>query len=127
MFTSESERRTRGERIDPRLRQAGWTIVPYDPKMNVSNLSATAIKEYPTETGPAGNMPKINQNVLREVPVPLPPSQVRRQIVTKLDYAMALSEAVGQRTDTALARVDRPLQGILAKAFRGELLPPEVA
>jgi hypothetical protein len=28
---SESERRTRKSRIDPRLKSSGWQIVPFDP------------------------------------------------------------------------------------------------
>ncbi len=54
MRARESERRTRKERIDPRLRQAGWpAIVPFAPGLEVGGLSATAVEEYATANGPA--------------------------------------------------------------------------
>jgi type I restriction enzyme R subunit len=53
MTTSESERQTRKQRIDPRLRAAGWTVVPFDGGCPLSDFSAHAIEEYPTENGPA--------------------------------------------------------------------------
>ncbi len=53
MTSSESERRTRTERIDPRLRRSGWKITPHIQGLNIATLSATALEEYPTATGPA--------------------------------------------------------------------------
>lgn len=49
----ESERRTRKERIDPKLRASGWDIVPYDETAGVSQYDRHAIEEYPTAHGPA--------------------------------------------------------------------------
>jgi type I restriction enzyme R subunit len=49
----ECERRTRRERIDPKLRAAGWTIVPFDENADITNCDRHAIEEYPTENGPA--------------------------------------------------------------------------
>lgn len=52
----ESEWITRKKRIDPRLRAAGWRIVPerqFDPLQPLSLYDRCAIEEYPTETGPA--------------------------------------------------------------------------
>lgn len=51
--SSESERRTRRERIDPKLRAAGWTVAPYDERMPLSSLRCHAVEEYPTANGPA--------------------------------------------------------------------------
>src|SRR4051794_4001157 len=50
---SESEWRARKRRIDPRLRTAGWKIVPYDPLRPLTACDACAIEEYPTAYGPA--------------------------------------------------------------------------
>ncbi len=52
-MTYESERRTRKERIDPKLILAGWTVVPYDEGRPLSSYQNCAIEEYPTEKGPA--------------------------------------------------------------------------
>ena len=49
----ESEWRSRKRRIDPRLRDAGWRIVPHDPARPLSAFDGCAIEEYPTINGPA--------------------------------------------------------------------------
>ncbi len=58
----ESERITRKQRIDPRLRAAGWTVVP----QNAADMSAdaTAIEEFETPLGPADYVLSDNSNVL---------------------------------------------------------------
>lgn len=51
--SSESERRTRKSRIDPRLKQWGWAVVPFDPSKPLSRYQRHAIEEFPTTNGPA--------------------------------------------------------------------------
>ena len=50
---TESERRTRRARIDPRLRACGWQIVSFDHRKSLSAYGHHAIEEYPTANGPA--------------------------------------------------------------------------
>ncbi len=69
-------------------------------------------------------MPKINQKILGALPMPLPPVNVRQQIVTKLDKALAVAKDISNRIEFASRRIDRSSQAVLAKAFRGELLVP---
>src|SRR6266511_3331364 len=49
----ESEKQTRKQRIDPQLRDRGWTIAPYDPARPLSWYQNCAIEEFPTASGPA--------------------------------------------------------------------------
>jgi type I restriction enzyme, R subunit len=49
----ESEARTRKLRIDNRLKDAGWTIVPFHADLRIATLAHHAIEEYPTDHGPA--------------------------------------------------------------------------
>ncbi len=49
----ESEAQTRKTRIDERLRQAGWVVVPYDKKIEIKSLSHHVVEEFPTDNGPA--------------------------------------------------------------------------
>src|SRR5882724_9102319 len=51
--SSESERRTRKSRIDPRLRNSSWEIVAFDPGRPLSDYRHHAIEEFPTANGPA--------------------------------------------------------------------------
>jgi type I restriction enzyme R subunit len=48
---NESEWKTRRERIDPRLKASGWTIVRFDESRPLGD--AQVIAEYPTSNGPA--------------------------------------------------------------------------
>lgn len=48
-----NEFKTRKERIDPMLDDAGWNIVFYDKKKGLDNYNNCAIREYPTDCGPA--------------------------------------------------------------------------
>src|SRR5687768_8077339 len=52
-FDHEAEWRTRVQRIDPRLRADGWEIVAFDAARPLSEYSQHAIREYPTDAGPA--------------------------------------------------------------------------
>src|SRR5690242_15717107 len=51
--STEAERQTRRNRIDPKLKAAGWRIVPFNPNKPLSSYDRCAIEEYPTENGPA--------------------------------------------------------------------------
>ncbi len=52
-MAAESESTTRKQRIDPRLRAAGWRVVPFDSTRQLSSYDGCAIEEYPTDHGPA--------------------------------------------------------------------------
>jgi type I restriction enzyme R subunit len=49
----EREKDTRKQRIDPKLRAAGWTVVPFDDSMPTAIPSGKAVREWPTAYGPA--------------------------------------------------------------------------
>jgi len=49
----ESERQTRKDRIDPKLRFTGWKVVSYDPNRPLKDYDSCAIEELPTLNGPA--------------------------------------------------------------------------
>jgi type I restriction enzyme R subunit len=48
----ESEKKTRQSRIDPRLKAAGWAVVPFKTS-DVSSYSNAAVEEFETSSGPA--------------------------------------------------------------------------
>lgn len=49
----ESERETRRTRIDPKLIEQGWEVVPYDPNRPMIAHTNHAVTEFPTDEGPA--------------------------------------------------------------------------
>lgn len=58
-------------------------------------------------------------------PVPLPPIQEQREIVRRVEILFKLADKIGKRVRAATKRADRLTQAVLAKAFRGELVPTE--
>ena len=52
MNTEERERQTRRERIDPRLKQAGWTVTPFRGA-DLGQYQHAAVEEFETRNGPA--------------------------------------------------------------------------
>ncbi len=49
----------------------------------------------------------------------------QREIVQRASTLLALADTIEQRAKSALKRVDMLMQSVLAKAFRGELVPTE--
>jgi type I restriction enzyme S subunit len=76
-------------------------------------------------TGTAGNMPKINQSALMSVPILLPSLCEQRVIVRRVEALFRTADALEARYLKAKAHVDKLTQSILAKAFRGELVPQD--
>ncbi|MCK5801607.1 MAG: restriction endonuclease subunit S [Lentisphaeria bacterium] len=58
------------------------------------SLSSPTSRDYMREraTGTSGSMPKINQKVVRSIPLFLPPIAEQKRIVTKVDALMALCD-----------------------------------
>jgi type I restriction enzyme, S subunit len=59
------------------------------------------------------------------MPVPLPPRAEQHEIVRRVDALFKLADAIDARVAAATARADKNIQAVLAKAFRGELVPTE--
>jgi type I restriction enzyme S subunit len=69
--------------------------------------------------------PFVNQTVLNEVAVALPPLAEQDEIARRVEAMFKLADAVEKRVAAATARAEKLTQAILAKAFRGELVPTE--
>jgi type I restriction enzyme, S subunit len=69
--------------------------------------------------------PGLNLDNIREAVVVLPPLQEQHEIVRRVEALFKLAEAIEKRVAAANARAERLTQAILAKAFRGELVPTE--
>jgi len=72
---------------------------------------------------PATAQANINLAILSEVAVALPPIEEQREIVRRVEALYELSAKVEAAIEAATTRVERSSQAVLAKAFRGELLP----
>jgi type I restriction enzyme S subunit len=67
----------------------------------------------------------LNLGLLRAVVVPLPPAAEQCEIVRRVEALFALADAIETRVAAARLRADKLTQAVLARAFRGELVPTE--
>ena len=90
-------------------------------------LSSEPVRTYfrDNATGTAGNMPKINQQTVITAPALLPPLEEQKEIVRRMEALMPFADELEQRCATSRKRVDKLTPSLLAKAFRGELVPQD--
>ncbi len=67
----------------------------------------------------------LTLEMARDVVLPLPPSLEQEEIVRRVEALFRLADVIERRTANATTRSDKLTQAILAKAFRGELVPTE--
>jgi type I restriction enzyme R subunit len=59
-----SEWLTRKRLIDPKLKAAGWRVVPFNPARSLVAYDRCAIEEYPTDNGPADYALCVSEKIL---------------------------------------------------------------
>jgi len=67
----------------------------------------------------------LSVSKVNNLPIPLPPLEEQKEIVRQVDKLFALADKVEEHYQKAWARVDALSQSVLAKAFRGELVPQD--
>jgi restriction endonuclease S subunit len=71
-------------------------------------LNSISLEEYLTGT----TQPKLNQEKLNNIPIPLPPLETQRQIVEKLDKQMQALSGVRLLKAEAEKRIEEILAGV---------------
>lgn len=99
------------------------------PKFLLFTLSTESTRTYFREnaTGTAGNMPKINQQTVINAPALLPPFGEQTEIVRRVELLFAFADRLEARLAAARRQVGQLTPALLAKAFRGELVPQDPA
>ncbi|GAB3465140.1 restriction endonuclease subunit S [Azotobacter salinestris] len=69
--------------------------------------------------------PKLNQKNMNEIPVHIPPPAEQTEIVRRVEQLFAFADQLEAKVNEAKTRIDRLTRSILAKAFRGELVPQD--
>jgi len=69
--------------------------------------------------------PHLNVKDIKGFPIPIPPLPEQKEIVRLVEALFALANHLDARYTKAKAYVDKLTQSILAKAFRGELVPQD--
>lgn len=68
---------------------------------------------------------RMNLTIFRRMPVPLAPFDEQQELALRIDSYLSTIDQVGESPITNLSMLDQLDQSILAKAFRGELLPQD--
>lgn len=69
--------------------------------------------------------PGLNLQNIKDVEIPLPPLEEQQEIVRQVEKLFALADKLESHYQKAKARTDKLSQSVLAKAFRGELVPQD--
>lgn len=90
-------------------------------------LQADSARNYfiSSAQGTQGSMPKIDQQTILDFPLELPPMTEQKEIVQRVTVLLTLASKIEERINAAIVRSAKLTQSILAKAFRGELVPTE--
>lgn len=92
-----------------------------DPKYVYFFLLGFDTREYSASTA----VPTLNRNNLRGIEVLVPPLPEQQEIVRRVEALFKKADAIEVRYQKAKAFVNKLTQSILAKAFRGELVPQD--
>jgi type I restriction enzyme S subunit len=81
--------------------------------------------EATREQGAGSGPQALNCQRVRELPFVLPPLKEQKEIVRRVEQLFAFADQIEARFKKAQAQIERLTQSVLAKAFRGELVPTE--
>ena len=79
------------------------------------------------ELAEGGNQPNLNLSKVKSFPLSLPSMAEQAEIVRRVGSLFAWADRLGARHAAARAHVERLTPALLAKAFRGELVPQDPA
>lgn len=125
------EGKTRGQSaildIDACINQNIAGVVPVGGILDSKYLWFWFRREYEnTRTKGNGSGPKaLNCERVRELEINLPPLAEQTEIVRRVEALFALADRIEARCTTARAQAQRLTPLVLAKAFRGELVPQD--
>lgn len=71
--------------------------------------------------GISGSMPKIDQTVIEQTRIPLPPLEEQKEIVAEVERRVSVIDELETTVEANLTRADRLRQSILSQAFSGRL------
>lgn len=82
-------------------------------------------KQNLEDFAPATAQKNINLKILRELAFPMPPLAEQKEAVRRVEQLFAFADQLETSIKSAQMRIDRLTQSILAKAFKGDLVPQD--
>jgi type I restriction enzyme S subunit len=81
--------------------------------------------EETRRVGSGNNQQALNKKTVQSLPFPLPPRAEQIEIVRRIEQLFAFADQLEAGIKAAQVRIDLLTQSILAKAFRGDLVPQD--
>jgi type I restriction enzyme S subunit len=102
----------------------------YYPGVSSSYISLATKSKYAkayffANANQTTNLASINITTLGNLPLPIPPEKEQEKIVYRVNKFFKVADIIEQQYKEAQAYLDQLNQSILAKAFRGELVPQD--
>jgi type I restriction enzyme S subunit len=124
------EGKTRGQigrlKIEASTNQACAALVNPDLDMTINRfifLYCLSQYEQIRQEAEGGNQPNLNLDKIKRWNVILPPLEEQTEIVKRVEALFAIADKIEERYKKAKKQVDKVQLSLLAKAFRGELVP----
>lgn len=86
-----------------------------------NSIAISQLKDKTTDTA----RPFLSLTNLKSIIIPLPPLEEQKEIVRRVEQLFAFADKIEARYTKAKTMLDKLPQSILAKAFRGELVPQD--
>ena len=125
------EGKTRGQvtelRIHATINQACAAVKVDESRANIAFVKLVLWSQYEQTRALAegGNQPNLNLSKVKGIPIQLPPLREQAEIVRRIEALFKLVAYIGDGYTAAFAQVQRLPSLVLAKAFRGELVPQD--
>jgi len=125
------EGKTRGQvtelAIEATINQACAAVVVDETKARKGFLKLALQANYlkMRELAEGGNQPNLNLSKIKAFPLPLPSLAEQEEVVRRVETLFAFAERLQRRYEATSAQVEQLTPSVLAKAFRGELVPQD--
>ena len=125
------EGKTRGQvtelGIDATINQACAAVV-VDESIAVRGFVKLALQANYVEMralAEGGNQPNLNLSKIKEFPLSLPSIPEQNEVVRRVDALFEVADSLQRRHGETIAQGEKLTPSVLAKAFRGELVPQD--
>lgn len=125
------EGKTRGQvaelGIEATINQACAAVVVNETKALTAYVKLALQVNYLSmrELAEGGNQPNLNLSKVKDFQIPLPSLERQEQIVNEANALLSIADRIEARYKAARAYAQRLTPLLLAKAFRGELVPQD--
>lgn len=93
-----------------------------DTKYLLYALNSDPVKKRVAKVVHGIGRPRMNQQEIKAIPIPLPPLEEQRRIVAEVERRLSLAAGVESTLAASLSRAERLRQSVLKSAFEGRLV-----